>query len=161
MTPLDSAQRYLSERGIREDTAKRFQVELVNRPTHKQLISWLRSNSYALEAAIIFPNLVVDQDTVLIKAHNYSVRCFPAPMGSDGKERKFLCTLGSTYRPYILPPVMDVAYDTSIPIYIVEKQAAALLLWQNGFSSIALEGTWGSAAKRKDGGEGCSPSRPS
>jgi hypothetical protein len=72
-------------------------------------------------------------------------------MGSDGKERKFLCTLGSTYRPYILPPVMDVAYDTSIPIYIVEKQAAALLLWQNGFSSIALEGTWGSAAKRRDG----------
>ena len=151
MTPLESAQCYLSERGVHEDTAQRFQVELVHQPSHEQLIGWLGNNSYILEAVIVFPNLIPDQDSASIKLYNYSVRCFPPPVWSDGKERKFLCTLGSTYRPYILPPVVDVAYDTSVPIYVVEKQAAALLLWQNGLCAIALEGTWGSAAKREEG----------
>jgi Domain of unknown function (DUF3854) len=65
--------------------------------------------------------------------------------------QKFLSTLGSTYRPYLLPPVLDIAYDTSRPIYIVEKQTAALLLHQNNLSVIASDGVWGVAAKREEG----------
>jgi hypothetical protein len=67
------------------------------------------------------------------------------------KDKKFLSTLGSTYRPYLLPPVLDIAYDTSRPIYIVEKQTAALLLHQNNLSVIASDGVWGVAAKREEG----------
>jgi hypothetical protein len=136
---------------VLEESWRKYQIEIISTPSHEQLMGWIGSNSYSLEAAIVFPNLVPDPDTAGLKIHNYSVRCFPPPVGPDGKARKFLCTLGSPYRPYILPPVLDVAYDTSVSIYIVEKQAAALLLLQNGLSAIALEGTWGSAARRENG----------
>jgi hypothetical protein len=151
MTPLEAAQRYLSERGVLTSTSQEFKVETVIEPTHEQLETWLGSNTYCLAAAIVFPNFIVDADTALISIHNHCLRCFPSPIGSDGKERKFLSTLGSTYRPYVLPPILDVAYDTSQPLYIVEKQTAALLLWQNGLPAIALDGAWGAAAKREEG----------
>lgn len=151
MTGLDEASAYLSRRGVLEATATEFQVQLVPTPSHDQLISWLGANGYDLEAAIVFPNLGVDQDTAQILVHSYSVRCFPPPIWSDGKERKFLATRGASYRPYILPPVLDHAFNTGEPIYIVEKQTAALLLRQNGFSAIAFDGTWGAAGKRVEG----------
>jgi hypothetical protein len=151
MTSFEIAQRYFSARGVHEETFKRQQIEIVLNPSHDQLVGWLGENSYCLEAAIVFPNLIQNPDTAEISTHSYYVRCFPPPVGPDGKERKFLSTLGSTYRPYILLEVLDGAYDTSRPLYIVEKQAAALLLQQNGISAIALDGTWGAAAKRVDG----------
>ena len=151
MTPFEQAQRYLADRGILAETAGNFQVETVNQPTQDQLQGWLGCNGYALEAAIVFPNLTCNDDDCSLSVHSYYVRCFPPPIGQDGKERKFLSTLGSTYRPYVLPPVMDVAYDIGQPVYIVEKQTAALLLWQTGLPVVALDGTWGAAAKRVEG----------
>ena len=151
MTETEAAQRYFPERGVHEDTFRRYQVEIVFEPSHEQLEGWLGANSYFLEAVIVFPNLVCNQDDASIRAHSFSIRCFPPPAGSDGKPRKFLSTLGSTYRPYVLPEVLDAAYDTSQPLYIVEKQTAALLLRQNGLPAVALDGTWGAAAKRVEG----------
>lgn len=150
MTGLEQAQQYFRDRGIQEKTYKRYRVEIIPQPSHDQLKGWLGTNSYYLEAAIVFPNLTVNPDTAAIEIHSYYLRCFPPPIGADGKERKFLSTLGSTYRPYILPPVIDIAYCTDQPIYIVEKQVAAQLLEQNGLHAIALDGTWGAAAKREE-----------
>ena len=147
MTQFEQAQRYLADRGILAETAGNFQVETVNQPTQDQLQGWLGCNGYALEAAIVFPNLTCNDDDCSLSVHSYYVRCFPPQIGQDGKERKFLSTLGSTYRPYVLPPVLDVAYDIGQPIYIVEKQTAALLLCQTGFPVVALDGTWGAAAR--------------
>ena len=151
MSGVEQAQRYFSDRGVQEETFRRHQIEIVFNPSHDQLEGWLGANSHCLEAAIVFPNLVPNPDDLSIGIHNHYVRCFPPPVGSDGKERKFLCTLNSTYRPYVLPPVWDVAYEIDQPIYIVEKQTAALLLQQNGLHAIALDGTWGAAAKRVEG----------
>ena len=151
MTASEAAQRYFPDRGVLEETFKRYQIEIVSSPTHEQLLAWLGGNSYCLDAAVVIPNLVCDPDTGAIFTHAYHVRCFPPPTGPDGKARKFLATLGSRYRPYILPDSLSVASDTVEPVYIVEKQAAALLLRQNGFHAIALDGTFGSAAKRVDG----------
>jgi DNA polymerase I-like protein with 3'-5' exonuclease and polymerase domains len=151
MTFSEEASSYLPTRAVLTETATQFQVEVVATPSHDQLTAWLGHDGYVLEAAVVFPNLVVDADTAKVSVHNHYVRCFPAPVGADGKERKFLSTLGSTYRPYILPPVLDGAYDTSQAIYLVEKQTAALLFHQNGLAAIALDGTWGAAAKREEG----------
>src|SRR5260221_12419432 len=145
---LNKAHRFSSDRGIQEEFFKRFRVEITPQPIHDQLEGWLGTNSYYLEAAIVSPTLTVNPDSAAIEVHSYYLRCFPPPIGPDGKERKFLSTLGSTYRPYILPPVVEVAYCTDQPIYIVEKQVAAQLLEQNGLHAIALDGTWGAAAKR-------------
>ena len=151
MTSFEAAQRYFSDRGVHEETFKSHRIEIVPNPSHDQLVGWLGSNTYCLDAAIVFPNLVPNPDDLSIGIHNYYVRCFPPPVWSDGKEHKFLCTLDSTYRPYILPPVWDVAYEIDQPIYIVEKQTAALVLQQNGLQAIALDGTWGAAAKKVEG----------
>jgi DNA polymerase I len=151
MTPLEEANTYLISRGVLVQTAAEFRVETVITPNPEQLSSWLGYDGYSLEAAIVFPNLVVNPDTAAISIHNYSVRCFPPPVWTDGKEHKFLSTRGSGYRPYILPPVLDHAFDTNRVIYITEKQTAALLLHQNGLSAIAFDGTWGAAQKREDG----------
>ena len=102
MTSFEIAQRYFSDRGVHEETFKHHQIEIVLNPSHDQLVGWLGENSYCLEAAIVFPNLTQNPDTAAISTHSYYVRCFPPPVGPDGKERKFLSTLGSTYRPYIL-----------------------------------------------------------
>ena len=151
MTLHEEAQRYLSTRGVLAETATQFQVEVVAAPSHGQLYTWLGRDGCTLEAAVVFPNLVVDADTAKVSVHNHYVRCFPAVMRADGKENKFLSTFGIDYRPYVLPPVLDGAYDTSQAIYLVEKQTAALLFYQNGLSAIAFDGTWGAAAKREDG----------
>jgi hypothetical protein len=151
MSGVEQAQRYFSDRGVHEDTFKRYQIEIVFNPSHDQLVGWLGENSYCLEAAIVIPNLVCNPGNAETSVHAHYVRCFPPPIGPDGKARKFLAPLGSKYRPYILPEVQSIAYDTGEPVYIVEKQAAALLLQQNGLHAIALEGTYGSAAKRVEG----------
>ena len=137
MSGIDQAKQYFPDRGIREETLRAHQIEIIFDPTREQLISWLGLNSYYLEAAIVFPNLVCNPDDLSTSVHNYYVRCFPPPIGQDGKPRKFLSTFGSTYRPYVLPEVLDVAYDIGRPLYIVEKQTAALLLWQNELPAIA------------------------
>src|SRR5260221_11094649 len=134
--------------GFQKKRFKRYLVEIVPQPSHEQLEAWLGTNSYYLEASIVFPNLTVNPDTAAIEVHSYYLRCSPPPIGADGKERKFLSTQGSTYHPYILPSVVEAAYCTDQPIYIVEKQVAAQLLEQNGLHAIALDGTWGAAAKR-------------
>ena len=151
MSSSEEAERYLSDRGVLENTAKEFRVENIYKPTSEQLTTWIGYDGYSLDAAIVFPNLVVDADTAEVSVHNHHVRCFPPPVWTDGKEHKFLSTRGPGYRPYILPPVLDHAFDTSRAIYIVEKQTAALLLYQNGLSAIAFDGTWGAAEKREDG----------
>src|SRR5260221_1658660 len=151
MSPTEEACCYLVDRGVLENTAKEFRVETICTQTSEQLTAWIGYDGYSLDAAIVFPNLAVDADTAIAAVKGHYIRCFPPPVGNDGKERKFLSTLGSTYRPYILPPVLDHAYDISRPIYIVEKQTAALLFHQNGLSAIAFDGTWGAAAKRDNG----------
>src|SRR5260221_2941787 len=148
MNGLDQAHRYFSDRGIQEETFKRSRLEFILQPSHDQLEGWLGPTSYYLEAAIVFPSLTVNPDTAATEVHSYYLRCSPPPIGADGKERKFLSTQGSTYHPYILPPVVEAAYCPDQPIYIVEKQVAAQLLEQNGLHAIALDGTWGAAAKR-------------
>ena len=55
---------------------------------------------------------------------------------------------------HILPAVWDGAAKLDVPLFIVEKQTAALLLGQNGFAGIALNGTWGAShpkAELEDG----------
>lgn len=144
------ADHYLSDRGVLPATAKTHQIEVVKFPAHEQLEKWLGSNGHKLDAAIVFPNLSRDVDGTVFPT-GYSVRCFPPATREDGTSAKFLATWGIDYRPYVLPPVWDAASDTGTPLYIVEKQAAALLLWQAGLNVIALDGTWGAAAKRVDG----------
>jgi Protein of unknown function (DUF3631)/Domain of unknown function (DUF3854) len=148
---IEQAQRYFADRGVQEETFKRYQIEIVFNPSHDQLVRWLGENNYCLEAAIVIPNLVCNPDNAEISVHAHHIRCFPPLVGADGKVRKFLAPLGSKYRPYILPEVQSVAYDTAEPVYIVEKQAAALLLQQNGLHAVALDGTFGSASKRVEG----------
>ena len=56
--------------------------------------------------------------------------------------------------PYILPDIWAGAAKLDVPLFIVEKQTAALLLGQNGFAGIALNGTWGAShpkAELEDG----------
>src|SRR5258708_4192935 len=141
------AERYLSDRGVLEATAKEHQVEVVPFPSTEQQQKWLGQNGYSFDAAVVFPNLTLDADGS-IYPHNYYVRCFPAVIRADRSSTKFLATLGIEYRPYVLPPVWKAAHDISAPLCIVEKQTAALLFWQVGLNAIALDGTFGVAAKR-------------
>jgi DNA polymerase I-like protein with 3'-5' exonuclease and polymerase domains len=141
---------YLPARGVLPETAAAYQVEVVHSPTCQQLEAWLGKNGQQLEAAVVFPNLTLDDDGTIYPA-SYAVRCFPPLVWGDGKTRKFLATSGIDYRPYVLPPVWSVTQNIGAPIYIVEKQTAALLLQQIGCSAIALDGTYGVAAKRVDG----------
>ena len=148
--PIQQATEYLPKRGILPETAAAHQVEVVHSPTCEQLVKWLGKNSQQLEAAVVFPNLILDDDGT-IYPKGYSVRCFPPATRADGTSAKFLATLGIEYHPYILPPVWDVSSNTGEPVYIVEKQTAALLLQQVGKNVVALDGTWGAAAKRVEG----------
>ena len=70
MTEAETAKRYFPDRGVSEETFKRFQAEVVFNPTHEQLVRWLGSNSYSLEAAIVFPNLVPNPDDLSISIHS-------------------------------------------------------------------------------------------
>ena len=63
MTSEESAHRYFTDRGVLEESWRKYQIEIISTPSHEQLIGWIGSNSYSLEAAIVFPNLVPDADT--------------------------------------------------------------------------------------------------
>ena len=144
------ADEYLSHRGVLLETAKEHQVEIAHFPEPERIHRWLGRNGVNLDAAIAFPNLARDDDGSIYPS-GYSVRCFPPQTRGDGTTAKFLATADVEYRPYILPAAWKVASDTSAPIYIVEKQTAALLFYQAGLNVIALDGTWGAAAKRVNG----------
>src|SRR6516225_407080 len=98
MSPIEEAQTYLSARGVLSETAETFQVELVLHPTQEQLEKWLGKNGQNLEAAVVFSNLMRDDDGS-IYPKGYSVRCFPPAVRSDGTNAKFLATFGVEYRP--------------------------------------------------------------
>jgi DNA polymerase I-like protein with 3'-5' exonuclease and polymerase domains len=138
---LEVARRYLESRGILAKTATELYVQLVEQPQADLLHKLLRFNPEPLpQAVIVIPNLIEDTGKTLIAG--YSLRFFP-PNEFNGKKRKFLRTKGGFYRPYIPPVVWTVAPKLEVPIFIVEKQVAALLLYQLGYCGVALEGTWG------------------
>ena len=138
---LKIARNYLEARGVLAKTATELYVQLVEQPPPDVLHKFLHFiPEPAPEAVIVIPNLIEDSGKTLIDG--YSLRFFP-PNDFNGKSRKFLRTKGSEFRPYIPPSVYRVASKLGIPLFIVEKQVAAMLLYQLGFYGIALEGTWG------------------
>jgi DNA polymerase I-like protein with 3'-5' exonuclease and polymerase domains len=145
---LESARAYLPSRGILTETAAELHVKLIEHPSVEVLNSLLHFDPTPLpEAVLVIPNLIEDNGQTL--TDGYYVRFFP-PNEYKGKVRKFLRTKGSGFRPYILPPVYRVASQLEVPIFIVEKQVAAMLLYQLGFYGIALEGTWGAGHPQTD-----------
>jgi hypothetical protein len=140
-TDFDEARFYLTSRGVLETTAAEHHVELIENPSLGKIKNLLHFAPDPLpKAVLVFPNYYAsDNGNIVI---GQALRCFPAST-FDGKERKFLWPRGAHYRPYILPEVRLVASQLETPIYIVEKQAAALMLLQLGLSAIALGGTWG------------------
>ena len=145
---LEAARTYLESRGVLTTTAAELHVQLIEHPSSEVLNKLLHFDPAPLpEAVIVIPNLIEDNGKTL--TDGYYVRFFP-PNEYNGKVRKFLRTKGSGFRPYILPSVCRVASNLEAPLYIVEKQVAAMLLHQLGFYGIALEGTWGAGQPQSD-----------
>jgi DNA polymerase I-like protein with 3'-5' exonuclease and polymerase domains len=145
---LEVARRYLESRGVLAKTAAEMRVKLIERPSAEVLNSLLHFDPAPLpEAVLVIPNLIEDNGQML--ADGYYLRFFP-PNEYNGKIRKFLRTKGSGFRPYVVPSVYPVASKLEVPLFIVEKQVAAMLLYQLGFHGIALEGTWGAGQPLTD-----------
>jgi hypothetical protein len=143
------ADQYLPNRGILAETADAHQVRVVHTPSSEQLELWVGKNGVHVEAAIVFPNLILDADGSVFPK-GYAVRCFPPVVRADGSEAKFLATLGVEYQPYVLPSVWGIAHNITTSVCITEKQTVALLLRQIGQDAVAVEGVWGTGAKRED-----------
>ena len=131
---FEAAQRYLPDRGILPETWAGAQVEIKHG---------------ASSAAINFPILLTDTDgSVYFKGS--ITRRFPA------NGRKFICTEGEGYRPYILPGAQ--ARDTGVPVVVTEGPTRVLLLHQNGLGAIGANGCYGPMQPTERGGKGATRS---
>jgi len=130
---------YLSERGITDETVKKYGLEFDNRLDAKFVKERLgRKIPKGVIEVIWIP--------VYDALRNIKIR-IARILPNVGKER-FICPWGSDGCPYVPAGVYGLAHGK--PVIVTEAPIKALACSQAGVAAIGLNGVYGASAKRSD-----------
>jgi Domain of unknown function (DUF3854)/Protein of unknown function (DUF3631) len=133
----DLAEKYLVDRGLTVETARRFGVEIESPPDPDQFYERLGMKC----PPGIQTNLWIPVLSKTGAVNSWIARLLPTP--KDGP--KFLCPEDSKGPPWLIPEIYD--HKASVPLIITEGPFKAMLLTLAGYDAVGLNGVWCAANK--------------
>src|SRR6516164_5899151 len=141
---MSLGERYLIERGISLDTARKYGIELDSRVSSEMATERLGRGwpRHEVNEVLWFP---------LYDSSAKPIGWIARPLPDNALLPKFVCATGSDGSPYISKEVWEAGKRTDRPIVISEGPVKALVLCQAGIPAIGLNGVWMGLAKNGDG----------